>query len=88
MSLPQFEEEIVSFEEPMVFGNDLRPCTIVNTSCSNRRASMQEKLPLGGKFECGEEQSNQVRLLPAAPIRHLLLNHPSTRVMSYQEQYR
>lgn len=49
---------------------------------------MQEKLPLGGKFECGEEQSNQVRLLPAAPIRHLLLNHPSTRVMSYQEQYR
>lgn len=58
MSLPQFEEEIVSFEEPMVFGNDLRPCTIVNTSCSNRRASMQEKLPLGS---LSAEKSNRIR---------------------------
>jgi hypothetical protein len=47
MSLPQFEEEIVSFEEPMVFSNNLGPCAIVNTSCSNGRASMQEMLLLG-----------------------------------------
>ena len=54
MSLPQFEEEIERFKEPMVFRNDLEPWKRVNTSCSNGRASMQKKLLL--KFECGEER--------------------------------
>lgn len=54
MSLPQFDEEIEGFKEPMVFSNDLGPWKRVNTSCSNRRASMQKKLLL--KFECGEER--------------------------------
>lgn len=41
-------------EESMVFSNDLGPWTRVNTSRSNKRASMQKKLLL--KFACGEER--------------------------------